>query len=269
MYRALGPLIDVSRSTGAHLAFTHHSGKNLKADVIDSPLGSTAIAGAVSTLIVLKRREAYRTIETRQRIGEDLPETVLGFDATTRLLSLGGSRFEADRAECEADILEFLRDAAEPKTQAQIREGVEGRTSILRAALTALVTTEQVKKSGEGIKGKAFLYEFPDSGSHIYGGNQKTRIHDIASDRINTGGDVVPANSEKPILVPATEGGAGRPSDPPDFEYEEGVRRQLSEKSPEVIGPPRTLPMFPGWTDPDGKPYALPDEYTPKRKKKR
>ena len=76
-YAALGPLIDISRSTGTHILLTHHSGKSLKTDVIDSPLGSTAIGGAVCTLVVLKRTEAYRTIQTVQRLGQDLPEIVI------------------------------------------------------------------------------------------------------------------------------------------------------------------------------------------------
>jgi RecA-family ATPase len=67
-YYALGPLIDVAREAGTHVMLTHHAGKSAKADAIDSPLGSTAIGGAVSTLIHLKRTETMRTIQTVQRI---------------------------------------------------------------------------------------------------------------------------------------------------------------------------------------------------------
>jgi hypothetical protein len=67
-YYALGPLIDVVREAGTHVMLTHHAGKSAKADAIDSPLGSTAIGGAVSTLIHLKRTETMRTIQTVQRI---------------------------------------------------------------------------------------------------------------------------------------------------------------------------------------------------------
>jgi hypothetical protein len=77
VYAALGPLIDTSRTTGTQILLTHHAGKAIKGDAIDSPLGSTALSGAVSTLIVLKRTESYRTIETVQRTGEAMPETVL------------------------------------------------------------------------------------------------------------------------------------------------------------------------------------------------
>jgi len=141
---------------------THHSGKSLKADVIDSPLGSTAIGGAVCCLVVLKRAEAYRTIQTVQRLGQDLPETVIQFDPESRELSLGGTRFEADRSRAESAIVEFLADAKEQQTQAQIREGVEARKQIIRAALTSLCEAGKVTKSGEGTKGKPFAYKIPE-----------------------------------------------------------------------------------------------------------
>jgi hypothetical protein len=62
VYTAMVPLIDVARETGTHILFTNHSGKALKGDPIDSPLGS---------------------------------------DAITRSLSVGGTRLEADRLGCE------------------------------------------------------------------------------------------------------------------------------------------------------------------------
>ena len=107
VYTALGPLIDVARATGTHILFTHHSGKALKGDPIDSPLGSTAISGSVSTLIDLKRTEGRRTFQTRQRIGQDVSETVLAFNPGTRSLFVGGTRSEADRNDCEGEILDY------------------------------------------------------------------------------------------------------------------------------------------------------------------
>ena len=144
VYAALGPLIDLSRETGTHITLTHHAGKSLKADAIDAPLGSTALGGIVSTLLVLKRGESYRTLQTVQRIGVDLPETVLSFDATTRTISLGGSKGDAEQVEAENRILDYLEHAGEPKTQEQIRDEVEGRTQTIRAALTSMVNAGKV-----------------------------------------------------------------------------------------------------------------------------
>src|SRR5262249_30327233 len=146
-YAALGPLIDVAREVGAHIVLSHHAGKGLKTDAVDSPLGSTAIGGAVGTLVILKRNESMRTVQTVQRVGADWPETVLRLDADTHQLSLGGTRSETDRQECEGAILEFLRDTHEPQTQAQIRDGVQGRTESIRAALTELVRSSRVSRT--------------------------------------------------------------------------------------------------------------------------
>jgi len=172
-YAALGPLIDAARIAGTHVLLDHHAGKSMKLDAIDSPLGSTAIGGAVCTMLVMRRTEAYRTILSVQRIGPDMPETVLKFDAESRRLFLGGTRFEADRRECEGALLAFLRDADGPQNQEQIRAGVEGKTRIIRAALTALGESGRVLKTGDGKKGKPFLYEFPNSGSKDTAGTRE------------------------------------------------------------------------------------------------
>ena len=95
----LGPLIDAAKESGSHLMFLHHSSKIAKGDAVDAPLGSTALAGVVSSIIVLRRTENFRTIESIQRIGPDFPETTLTFDPATKRLMLGGSReaFEMNR----------------------------------------------------------------------------------------------------------------------------------------------------------------------------
>jgi putative DNA primase/helicase len=202
-YAALGPLIDVAREVGTHVMFSHHAGKGMKSDAVDSPLGSTAIGGVVSTLVVLKRNESMHTIQTVQRVGADLPETVLHFDAETHRLSLGGTRFEADRQECEVAIVDFLRDSREPQTQAQIREGVQGKTATIRAALTELVRSRRVSKGGDGTKGKPFLYAFENSGSNCMFGTRKPESFEGWQAVENKERMLVPENSQGSILVPS------------------------------------------------------------------
>jgi hypothetical protein len=160
-YAALGPLIEVARQTNTHVLMTHHSGKAEKSDAIDSPLGSTAIAGAVSSLIVLKRGESYRTITTVQRVGNDLPEHVLHFNQETRLLTLGGTKQDAERVACEELILEFLATVSEPQTQRQIRDAVEERRTVVYSALKALEAGGKVRKLGTGKRGEPFCYALP------------------------------------------------------------------------------------------------------------
>jgi hypothetical protein len=206
-YAALGPLIDVARETGTHVMFSHHAGKGMKADSVDSPLGSTAIGGVVSTLVVLKRTSNRRTIETVQRVGADIPETVLEFESNTRRLALGGTRFDSDRQACEMEILEFLKSASEPQTQEQIRDGVAGQTRVIRAALTALVAAGGVDRTGDGKKGKPFLYAFPNSGSERMTGTRKPESESWGQVIEKNERIPVPENPQSSMVVPDTEQG--------------------------------------------------------------
>lgn len=206
-YTALGPLIDAARETGTHIILLHHSGKSLKADAIDSPLGSTAIGGAVATLIALKRTEAYRTIVTRQRIGQDLPETVLQFDPETKRLSFGGTREEAETETLSGDILDFLQAAGEPKTEPDVTEGVEGKTKFVRRALRRLVEQGKVSREGGGKRGDPYHYRFSFSCSHYIAGTREQETEKPAQTRINTERNLVPALEQKSFLVPAIEEG--------------------------------------------------------------
>ena len=159
VYTALGPLIDAARTSDTHILLTHHAGKAPKGDAIDSPLGSTALAGAVSALILLKRTESYRSIQTVQRVGEDMPETVLTFDSETRKVSVGGTRVDADRDEVEKEIVEYLKCGG-GKTEPEIVGHVEGTNAIKRKALRSLVEKRVVDRDGTGKKGEPFKYSF-------------------------------------------------------------------------------------------------------------
>jgi hypothetical protein len=196
-YAALGPLIDVARSIGTHIQVIHHMGKGLKLDPVDSPLGSTGIAGACSSLVVLKRTEAYRTIQTVQRLGEWMPETVLQFDSESRRLSVGGTRFEAERQECAEAIVELLKAAGEGKTESEIDERVDGKTILKRKALRAGFEKGRVTREGSGKKGEPYKYSFPCS--QDISGTREQQLQEADGSRVNTGDILVPciANSAK------------------------------------------------------------------------
>jgi hypothetical protein len=160
MYGALGPLIDVARQTGTHILCLHHSSKLAKTEAIDAPIGSTALSGAVSTLLVMKRTETYRTLQTVQRIGEDLPETVLHFDAATKRLSLGGSREVCEAANMAEAIVAALhgKTATEALTEPEIGDAVEGKTTLKRKALRDLTRQGKIARLGAGKRGDPFRY---------------------------------------------------------------------------------------------------------------
>jgi len=157
LYSALGPLIDAARQTGTHILCLHHSSKATKADAIDSPIGSTALGGAVSTLISMKRTEKYRTLGTVQRIGEDLSETVLRFDPATRRLSLGGLRENAEVASLGGAILAAL--AEKRMSESEICEAVKAKNYLKRKALRELSRQGKITRLGSGKRGNPFEYE--------------------------------------------------------------------------------------------------------------
>jgi hypothetical protein len=200
-YAALGPLIDVARETGTHIVLVHHAGKGEKADPIDSPLGSTGIGGAVCSLIVLKRKEAYRTIQTVQRIAQGLPETVLEFDPDKRSVKLGAEKARAEVESMADAILEYLKTLDCPATEEEVREAVEGRALLKPKALRLLFEKDRIERIGEGKKGDPYKYSF--SRSPYIPGTRERESEKGPDTRINTSEILVPDSSPDSILVPS------------------------------------------------------------------
>jgi hypothetical protein len=206
-YAALGPLIDVAREACTHVLLTHHAGKSAKADAIDSPLGSTAIGGAVCTLVLLKRTESMRTIQSVQRIGQDLPETVLRFDLDTHSLSLGEDKCEANIQTISGAILERLQAAQGAKTEEEIDQSVEGKTGLKRKALRRLVEQGRVGREGTGKRGDAFKYRCSFSRSTYMSGTREQETEKGPEPRINSGDTLVPGFPAGSLLVPCDDEG--------------------------------------------------------------
>jgi putative DNA primase/helicase len=158
---ALEPLVALAREFKTHVLMVYHLGKGERADAADQVLGSTAFYAAVDTLLIMKRTDRYRTIQSRQRYGEDLPETVLEFDTTRRSMSLGPPKEEAEARRVGDAILQFLATCKTRKTEPQIDAVVEGRTGVKRAALRSLVAERKVLRSRGGSSYDPYMYEFP------------------------------------------------------------------------------------------------------------
>jgi hypothetical protein len=154
---ALEPLLMLSRETGAHVLCIHHISKG-NGQGGDSLLGSTAIFGSVDTLILLKRHDSYRTIQSIQRYGIDLPETTLNFDSEQRTATVGKSKQDTDLDHLKEALLDYLSSSGEPLTEAVISEEVEGRTALKRKALRELVAEGTVVRTGRGGKSDPFRY---------------------------------------------------------------------------------------------------------------
>lgn len=168
------------QSHAALLLLTHNS--KIAREGLDSILGSTAIAGSVDTAILLTRTARYRTIATVQRTGDDLSETLLGFDPETGRVHLAGSRHLADQDFLRRELLEVLQTAEAPMRRAELLERVEARKTLKLAALKDLVSgncgnlgNHKVEVTGAGTKTQPYLYsaKSTDCGSEVplEGGN--------------------------------------------------------------------------------------------------
>jgi hypothetical protein len=162
---ALEPLLALARKTGVHILTIHHMGKGERSDPFDAILGSTAILGTVDTAMAYRRYDRYRTLQSRQRYGEDLDEITLPFNPKTGMVSDGPRRTEADAAEAGRHILDALARAGRPVTEDYLETVIEGRTQVWKKALRRLCesgeierTDRQGKPNAKGGKGNPFHY---------------------------------------------------------------------------------------------------------------
>ena len=157
---ALEPYLNLARETGAHILLVHHMGKGERGGG-DAILGSTALFATVDTALLLKRTDRYRTIQSIQRYGEDLPETVVTLDPETGFTSPAGTREEVDEAHSGAGLVEELQGRAEPVREEDLLGAIEGRKKVKQGALRRLVAGGRVRREGKGVKGDPYVYSIP------------------------------------------------------------------------------------------------------------
>lgn len=161
-------LTEIARDTGCHILLVHHANKGISRDGGDSILGSTAIFGSVDCALIMKRGENYRTIESDQRYGENMPRTVLTFDVATGLTSPGGSLEDAQITACGKQIIEFI-DGHEV-TEKEIKEAITDYNSGIKSkSLRALYQDSLVHRQGLGKKGGPFTYSLTDKNAGYSG----------------------------------------------------------------------------------------------------
>lgn len=153
----LDPFLHMARESGSHLLLVHHAGKSDR-DGGDNLLGSTAIFGTVDTCLIQKRSDKYRTIQSINRYGTDLEESVLEWDEAAKAISLGGSKKEEEVARLSDEILTFLKTQESPVGREVLEESIEGRTGLKRQALKGLVESGRVARGGQGRNKDPFTY---------------------------------------------------------------------------------------------------------------
>jgi hypothetical protein len=158
----LEPVGELARRAGCHIAMSHHLGKGERLDAGDGVLGSTALFGAVDTLVILKRRpDGTRIISTVQREGADLEEAVLSLD-DRGAVALGPGVAQQRESEAEAAVLAAL--GREEITEEEIRARAGGNTGLVGGVLRTLRRTGVVMRTGAGKKGDPFVYRVRGAG---------------------------------------------------------------------------------------------------------
>jgi hypothetical protein len=157
--QATGPLIALAHETGTHTLWVHHAGKGERV-AIDASLGSTALAGFVDTILLVRRHgDGLRSLETIQRSGDDLAETTIRLDSHAGTLALAGTvEFQQIRT-ATALILEALVEVS--LTEDEIRERVTCDNIIIGKALRQAHAADDVVRTGRGVKGDPFRYRLP------------------------------------------------------------------------------------------------------------
>jgi hypothetical protein len=176
---ATAPVIALARERGTHLCFTHHAKKE-EASAIDAALGSTAIAGMVDTIALVRRSgDSVRTLESTQRIGNDLSPAVLIYNPQTGRLSLGGTREEARRALILQRILAYLATVPSA-TRKEILQAVRGDTALKKAALRDGVERGLIRCRGVGTPRHPYCYSLRKKRRKAY---RKTTSHSSSPDQ--------------------------------------------------------------------------------------
>lgn len=158
---AYAPLQAMGDEFGCAYVVSVHNKKE-GATTPDSMAGSTAIGGGVDTILVMARcADGSRTIETEQRLGQDMARSVLRMDEEYRL-SIGGEAWLDEQRELEREIFRSLGD--ESITLEEILRRVPRRGLVVKRALYASVDTGWILRSGSGKRGDPHVYRVSDMG---------------------------------------------------------------------------------------------------------
>jgi 5S rRNA maturation endonuclease (ribonuclease M5) len=150
------PLLKLCRETGAACVVVHHANKY--GEGLDCILGSTALSGSVDNIFIMGRGEYERTLQSIQRIGDDLEPTVITHDHETGHMALAGSKREAEIGRAAELIIEALRDEPEAQTETWLRDHVEATPKSQAAALRMAVRRNWIYRVGEGRRGAPYVY---------------------------------------------------------------------------------------------------------------
>ena len=175
--RALEIPMQIGREGRMHILSTHHAGKGEKGEPIDQIIGTTALAGAVDTILILERQRSIAgdgsTLTSIQRYGDEPDPMTLALDEKSEVFSLN----ETDRARVQEreetkikEIIAFVSThSAGWSTEKEIRAKIPGRDETIRRLLGRIVAAGRVTASGSGKKGDPVRYSLPTIAERKHG----------------------------------------------------------------------------------------------------
>lgn len=154
-YAAAGELKRVADAYGVAFVVIHHTRKALADDPLDAVSGTTGLAGAADTILVL-RKEIGRSDGTLYVRGRDVPEAdhALTFDPDACSWTLLGDAATYRMSEERAAIIAVLRESPEPMSPKHIAETLRKKDGAIRYLL------HKMAKVGD-IDGLGGFYRLP------------------------------------------------------------------------------------------------------------
>jgi hypothetical protein len=159
--RAVSPLLDLARQTGAVVLLVHHERKSGGEDG-RAIRGGSALFGLVDQALILERRQGgaatHRVLRALGRYDETPHEVVI--ELVTDVWRRLGTAAELDRAAYVAKVAGVLSD--EPQTVEALAQAAGLPAKTVRETLAEF--GEQVVQAGRGVKGNPCTYRAgPDS----------------------------------------------------------------------------------------------------------
>lgn len=150
--RTTQPFLDLRARFGTTFCLIHHNNK------LGGTAGSTAWEGAVDCIMSLSRSmDNTRTIQTKQRLGEDLEPTILVQDPATGLITAPISKVVVEQRRAEQALLDLLSTGSQ-FTRQQLADSCCYGAHIGRRAVDALVSAGLLQAIGAGVKGEPRIY---------------------------------------------------------------------------------------------------------------
>ena len=153
--RKLKPILDLARTSRAHIMLIHHTRKS-GGEYGQDTLGSTAFRGITDTTFILKREGATgRSITShgRGRWAHHIEEPLmLLLDQKTGRITPGGTKAEAVQRDKELALRDHLLAVGEKKGREDLFSAVPGDRGPLYAALKSAVTKGLIQKGKDGRK---------------------------------------------------------------------------------------------------------------------